>query len=137
MPCFDKKLEASRDDFTNEDQVRDVDCVLTAAEVVDIIKDKGIDFAALEESPIDKLYVEHHTHAHTHTFLTLFPVSDSQTLMTRDSSTARPAVLADTPRPSSATRPRLSMGWRLPTSSSRPEGKHNAVTRVFFLHVPP
>jgi hypothetical protein len=29
------------------------------------------------------------------------------------------------------------MGWRLPTSSSRLEGKHNAVTRVFFLHAPP
>jgi iron only hydrogenase large subunit-like protein len=56
MPCFDKKLEASRDDFTNQDQVRDVDCVLTAAEVLDIINDKGIDFAALEESPIDKLF---------------------------------------------------------------------------------
>jgi iron only hydrogenase large subunit-like protein len=68
MPCFDKKLEASRDDFTNEDQVRDVDCVLTAAEVLDIIKDKAIDFAALEESPIDKLYVEHaRTHTRTHT----------------------------------------------------------------------
>ena len=55
MPCFDKKLEASRDDFTNQDQVRDVDCVLTAGEVLDILKEKAIDFAALEESPIDRL----------------------------------------------------------------------------------
>ena len=29
MPCYDKKLEASRQDFTDEDGVRDVDCVLT------------------------------------------------------------------------------------------------------------
>lgn len=30
MPCFDKKLEASRNDFYNEvSQSKDVDCVLT------------------------------------------------------------------------------------------------------------
>lgn len=56
MPCFDKKLEASRGDFTNDNQVRDVDCVLTAAEVLDILNEKGIDFPSLEEAPIDKMY---------------------------------------------------------------------------------
>ena len=38
MPCFDKKLEASRDDFFNPaagaDGSRDVDCVLSSAEVI-------------------------------------------------------------------------------------------------------
>ena len=30
MPCYDKKLEASRNDFYNEElQTRDVDCVIT------------------------------------------------------------------------------------------------------------
>ena len=31
MPCFDKKLEACRQDFA-ENGVRDVDCVITTAE---------------------------------------------------------------------------------------------------------
>lgn len=31
MPCFDKKLEASRDDFYNEEfSTREVDCVITS-----------------------------------------------------------------------------------------------------------
>ena len=33
MPCYDKKLEASRPDFTTESGNRDVDCVLTTGEV--------------------------------------------------------------------------------------------------------
>lgn len=37
MPCFDKKLEAARDDFFNasagSEGTRDVDCVLSAGEV--------------------------------------------------------------------------------------------------------
>ena len=33
MPCYDKKLEASRDDFYSEVySTRDVDCVLTSGE---------------------------------------------------------------------------------------------------------
>ena len=54
MPCFDKKLEASRDDFYDEKhQTRDVDTVLTSAEVIDIIKDKNIDFTTLADAPLD------------------------------------------------------------------------------------
>jgi len=53
MPCFDKKLEASRNDFMNE-EVRDVDCVLTPGEVLEIIKEKEIDFVGLPESSVDK-----------------------------------------------------------------------------------
>lgn len=34
MPCYDKKLEASRLDFFDETtQSRDVDCVITASEI--------------------------------------------------------------------------------------------------------
>jgi len=55
MPCFDKKLEASRNDFMNE-EVRDVDCVLTPGEVLEIIKEKEIDFVGLPESSVDKQY---------------------------------------------------------------------------------
>ncbi len=58
MPCYDKKLEASRDDFYNDIfHTRDVDCVLTSGEIIDIINQKGIDFKQLDESPLDKLYV--------------------------------------------------------------------------------
>ena len=33
MPCFDKKLEASREDFTHPDTgIKEVDCVLTTLE---------------------------------------------------------------------------------------------------------
>jgi cytosolic iron-sulfur assembly component 3 len=40
MPCYDKKLEASRPDFYDADaDVRDVDVVLTSAEIVELIVD--------------------------------------------------------------------------------------------------
>lgn len=48
MPCFDKKLEASRGEF-QVDEARDVDTVITSAEVVNMIKESGIDFLSLEE----------------------------------------------------------------------------------------
>jgi iron only hydrogenase large subunit-like protein len=49
MPCFDKKLEASREDFT-ENGVRDVDCVITTTELVTMIQERGIDLRQLSES---------------------------------------------------------------------------------------
>jgi iron only hydrogenase large subunit-like protein len=48
MPCFDKKLEASRQEFA-EEEVRDVDTVVTSAEVVDMIRESGCRFADLQE----------------------------------------------------------------------------------------
>lgn len=58
MPCFDKKLEASRDYFFNEEQqTRDVDCVLTSGEILAMIKERDVDFLALDEGPLDQLYV--------------------------------------------------------------------------------
>ena len=49
MPCFDKKLEASREDFA-ENGVRDVDCVITTAELIKMIEERGVDFSQLPES---------------------------------------------------------------------------------------
>ncbi|WFD20114.1 Cytosolic Fe-S cluster assembly factor nar1 [Malassezia caprae] len=37
MPCYDKKLEASRNDFTSPDGVKEVDCVLTTGELHDLL----------------------------------------------------------------------------------------------------
>ncbi|BFZ54805.1 Cytosolic Fe-S cluster assembly factor nar1 [Savitreella phatthalungensis] len=48
MPCFDKKLEASRGEFT-VDGVRDVDTVVTGAEVVQMLRDEGIDLRTIDE----------------------------------------------------------------------------------------
>ncbi len=60
MPCYDKKLEASRKDFYNDIlQTRDVDCVLATGEILQLISDHNMDFVALEESNIDKLYAIH------------------------------------------------------------------------------
>ncbi|KAK9477705.1 iron hydrogenase [Lipomyces japonicus] len=49
MPCFDKKLEASRDDFA-QDGVRDVDCVITTKEIVQLLIDQKIDFMTINEA---------------------------------------------------------------------------------------
>lgn len=45
MPCFDKKLEASRSDFYNDlYKTRDVDCVITSGEEVSVLLDSFIAF---------------------------------------------------------------------------------------------
>ncbi|KAI0063588.1 iron hydrogenase [Artomyces pyxidatus] len=44
MPCYDKKLEASRSDFYNEQySTRDVDCVITTGELDLLMREKGFD----------------------------------------------------------------------------------------------
>ncbi|KAK9361754.1 iron hydrogenase [Lipomyces starkeyi] len=50
MPCFDKKLEASRPDFATGEGVRDVDCVITTKEVVQLLLDENIDFMSMSEA---------------------------------------------------------------------------------------
>ncbi|CAH8316963.1 unnamed protein product [Eruca vesicaria subsp. sativa] len=55
MPCYDKKLEAARDDFVFGDNLTEVDSVLTTGEILDLMKLKGVDFKDLEESPLDRL----------------------------------------------------------------------------------
>ncbi len=49
MMCYDKKLEATRDDFV-EDGVRDVDTVLASSELLTLLGEKGVKFAELQES---------------------------------------------------------------------------------------
>ncbi|KAL2023243.1 hypothetical protein VTK56DRAFT_3366 [Thermocarpiscus australiensis] len=59
MPCFDKKLEASREELTDAvwggagtpgKGVRDVDCVITSKEILMLAASRGIDFFGLTRS---------------------------------------------------------------------------------------
>ncbi len=61
MPCFDKKLEASRAELTDaywrnepegEPSVRDVDCVITARELLMLADTRGISFPNLPRTPL-------------------------------------------------------------------------------------
>ena len=55
MPCFDKKLEASREDFFNDIyKSRDVDLVITTLEIEAIFQEKSIDFQSLPHSKLDE-----------------------------------------------------------------------------------
>jgi len=46
MPCYDKKLEASRTDFYNAQYAtRDVDCVLTTGELLLLAQEHGVDLS--------------------------------------------------------------------------------------------
>uniref|UniRef100_A0A8C0Q595 Cytosolic iron-sulfur assembly component 3 n=2 Tax=Canis lupus familiaris TaxID=9615 RepID=A0A8C0Q595_CANLF len=56
MPCYDKKLEASRPDFFNQEhQTRDVDCVVTTGEVFKLLEEEGVSLSELEPAPLDSL----------------------------------------------------------------------------------
>ncbi|KAJ4297259.1 Cytosolic Fe-S cluster assembly factor nar1 [Collariella sp. IMI 366227] len=61
MPCFDKKLEASREELTDAvwgesrsgkpgKGVRDVDCVITSKEILMLAASRGLDFFGLSKS---------------------------------------------------------------------------------------
>nr|POE56887.1 cytosolic fe-s cluster assembly factor nar1 [Quercus suber] len=59
MPCFDKKLEASRFELTSHtwhgqdsDAVRDVDCVITARELLMLAESRNISFPCLPRTPV-------------------------------------------------------------------------------------
>jgi iron only hydrogenase large subunit-like protein len=59
MPCFDKKLEASREELTNAvwegsstRGVRDVDCVITSKELLMLAESRRVDFAKLPRTPL-------------------------------------------------------------------------------------
>ncbi|KAJ4399141.1 Cytosolic Fe-S cluster assembly factor nar1 [Didymella pomorum] len=59
MPCFDKKLEASRSELTSSawaassaEPVRDVDCVITARELLSLASARGIAFSSLPRTPL-------------------------------------------------------------------------------------
>ncbi|MCJ1444681.1 MAG: Cytosolic Fe-S cluster assembly factor nar1 [Stictis urceolatum] len=66
MPCFDKKLEASRAELTDTyweatyenaklqpGASRDVDCVITAREILMLAESRGISFPLLPREPLD------------------------------------------------------------------------------------
>jgi iron only hydrogenase large subunit-like protein len=60
MPCFDKKLEASREELTDAAWngtdgvrgVRDVDCVITSKELLMLAESRRVDFAKLPRTPL-------------------------------------------------------------------------------------
>lgn len=65
MPCFDKKLEASREELTDvfwdghSEQrrgVRDVDCVITSKELLMLADSRGIDFGTMPPTPLHPSY---------------------------------------------------------------------------------
>lgn len=59
MPCFDKKLEASREDFYNDIyQTRDVDCVITSLELEKMFEEKVLDFPSLVSLQCDDVFGE-------------------------------------------------------------------------------
>jgi len=67
MPCYDKKLEASRSDFYDAQYAtRDVDCVLTTGELLILAQEHGVDLSlpVLDED------------------IPLFPTSDSDSAST-------------------------------------------------------
>jgi iron only hydrogenase large subunit-like protein len=58
MPCYDKKLEASRQDFYNDIfRTRDVDCVITTGELEKVLQEKQANFQTLMETPLDSPFV--------------------------------------------------------------------------------
>ncbi len=57
MPCFDKKLEASRADFVDAATgTRDVDLVMTTVELEQMMEEKEVGLSSLQSSPLDDLF---------------------------------------------------------------------------------
>ncbi|XP_051160482.1 probable cytosolic Fe-S cluster assembly factor GK14772 [Leptopilina boulardi] len=55
MPCYDKKLEASRQDFYNKlKETRDVDCVITTIEIEQMLQQEGISLQSVKLGEIQK-----------------------------------------------------------------------------------
>ncbi|OQV24489.1 Cytosolic Fe-S cluster assembly factor NARFL [Hypsibius exemplaris] len=56
MMCYDKKLEASRDDFYDDlYRTRDVDCVVTSLEVEQMLEQRNLVLSQCESVPLDRL----------------------------------------------------------------------------------
>lgn len=54
MPCYDKKLEASREDFFNEAiNSRDVDCVITSIEIEQMFSGENLNLLEEKSMPMD------------------------------------------------------------------------------------
>jgi len=65
MPCTAKKYEAARPEMNNagkklgKPELRDTDIVITTRELAKMIKQRGINFPALEDSPYDSVLSEY------------------------------------------------------------------------------
>lgn len=56
MPCYDKKLEAARDDFNAPGtQIPEVDSCLTSLEVQDLLNEQGLHLNSIPDAPLDSL----------------------------------------------------------------------------------
>jgi iron only hydrogenase large subunit-like protein len=54
MPCYDKKLEASREDFFNDVlECRDVDCVITSIEIEQMLESEGVNLKECDNANFD------------------------------------------------------------------------------------
>lgn len=54
MPCYDKKLEATRSEFCETStNAQDVDCVLTPVEIEILLKNQDVDFSLLSKRKLD------------------------------------------------------------------------------------
>ncbi|KAJ1649845.1 Cytosolic Fe-S cluster assembly factor nar1 [Dispira simplex] len=60
MPCYDKKLEASRKDFqlADDHQSKEVDCVISTSELEVLFSQCQISFPQLPEVPLDTLFTK-------------------------------------------------------------------------------
>ncbi|KAI0889411.1 cytosolic Fe-S cluster assembly factor NAR1 [Annulohypoxylon maeteangense] len=85
MPCFDKKLEASREELTDAawggggkpgKGVRDVDCVITSKEILMLTESRNIDFFGLPRAPVSASLQTPFPDLTLHRFL--FPASSSK-----------------------------------------------------------
>ncbi|XP_016094011.1 cytosolic Fe-S cluster assembly factor narfl isoform X1 [Sinocyclocheilus grahami] len=57
MPCYDKKLEASRPDFyLSEYETREVDCVITSGEVLKMLEEENVSLRDVEVAPLDTMF---------------------------------------------------------------------------------
>ncbi|KAJ7989715.1 hypothetical protein DPEC_G00307400 [Dallia pectoralis] len=57
MPCYDKKLEASRPDFyLKEAETREVDCVITSGEVLKMLEEEKLSLSDVESAPLDTMF---------------------------------------------------------------------------------
>lgn len=55
MPCHDKKLESSRPNFANDGHP-EVECVLTASEILELANELGVDLVSLRRTPLDSRF---------------------------------------------------------------------------------
>ncbi|XP_039907359.1 cytosolic Fe-S cluster assembly factor narfl [Simochromis diagramma] len=57
MPCFDKKLEASRSDFYMPNaETREVDCVITSGEVLKMLEEENVSLNDLQSAAPDTMF---------------------------------------------------------------------------------